>query len=632
MNKTHRGSKKKLNIKTRVTSLDVARWFLQENESLLPSDLVRALSGAIRARDVPSIRRLATRFDVPQLYAHPSEYAVVAQVFALLLKVPYPFGGGDSQREEEALKKFFFTEKLCRITTRRLRHYWTYPDREDPVMRVVLTRARVLVDQVLGSVDNALPNIVNSVRFGPGMTLCSMDSSRTTPFYKLSAESWTVTATAKYYASLAILSSPQWVEQKGEIDISNQTVRLPWKTVQSCRLTFVPKDERTFRTIAIEPFGNVMVQLGVHSYLAMRLQKFAGINIHSQEWNQQAALRGSRDWLKVDTVSTIDLSSASDCVSLGLVERLVRPEWRAMLDDLRSKFYSYKDHEYELSKWSSMGNGYTFALETLLFWAIAQSCEEYCGTRQKSLVFGDDIVSSRQASLLVLQVLRYSGFRFNPSKTNVCGPFRESCGRDYHSGVIVRPVFQKKFCLEVPDVFVLMNTLGSGASFSSDLVFDRLLENLSEEYRLYGPPSENVDSYIHAPPWWLVLKRPRGYRYHRDHQCHYIRRLTFKPSKYKGDDRGKYLSWLYSTSGCRQASRDVFERAFRHRTNRRSDGSLVGAHAHNVYDGLFLEALNVLLRGPSSVQITQRSRGNYRFSSTRCQHFAGTMDRKFFLA
>jgi len=602
-------SMKSSNQRVNFTSLDVARWFIQENMEALPDGLVRPLLGAIRARDVSAIRRVSSQFDYPQLYDSPSDYSVVAQSLALLSKVPYPFGGGDQERKQAAIDKFLLSEKLCRITTRRLDHYWNHPDREDPVHRLLLTRARAKIDRVLGSVDNAFHRIISSSRFGPGMTVCSADSARTTPYYKLGAPYWSVTAACRPYADTVVMQSPVWTLHQGEVDWGQQTVRLPWKTVQSCRITFVPKDERTFRTIAIEPFGNVVVQLGVHEYLAGRLRTHAGIDIHDQKWNQRAAQFGSQNWLSVDSLSTIDLSMASDCVSPGLIRRLVRPQWIALLDDIRSKNYDLDGVTGEFSKWSSMGNGYTFALETLLFWAIAQVCEEYCGSSQKALAYGDDIIVSRQASLLTLQLLRYCGFRVNSQKTNVVGPFRESCGADFHSGVTVRPVYQKVFNPMVSDVFVLLNSLGKGATFSTDDVYSQMLKKIPEKLKLWGPPSESTDSHIHAPWWWLHREKPKGFKFHKDVQSHYHLALVFKPTRFRGADIQRCLTWLYNSS-----------RAL-------GDAPPIDRNVHP----RFFPLLGFLPKSGDGVglSVTQRSRGSFRVRSKRCGFFHST-DRSFF--
>lgn len=591
-------SRKTTNARTSFNSLDVARWFIQDNLEALPDSLTRPLLGAIRARDVSAIRRLSAQFDYPQLYDSPTSYFVVAQCLALLSKVPYPFGGGDSERKATAVEKFLLSEKLCRIASRRLDFYWDHPDREDRCMRVLLTRARSKVDQVLGSLDVALKSIFELSRFGPGMTVCSTDSARTTPYYKLGAEYWSVTASCKPYADTVVMQSPMWVAHQGSVDWVNKTVRLPWKTVQSCRVTFVPKDERTFRTIAIEPFGNVMVQLGVHEYLAKRLKRYAGIDLQDQTVNQRAALQGSSGWQSRDSVSTIDLSMASDCVSPGLVRRLVRPQWIAFLDDIRSKYYTLDGVEGRFSKWSSMGNGYTFALETLLFWAIAQVCEEYCKSGRSALAYGDDIIVSRQASLLTLQLLRYTGFKVNFSKSHIVGPFRESCGADFHSGVPVRPVYQREFSPRVTDAFLLINALGKDARFSSSTMVLSMHNSIPPKLRFYGPYSESMDTHIHMPYWWLHENKPKGFRYDKHLHTHFHRSLVFKPKNFRGCAMQKCLTWMYNAS--------------RH--------SGVPPLVNQWLDPRYLPLLGLIpgVDDIGELRVTQRSRGSYRVRSTRC--------------
>ena len=598
--KSKKSSAKPLSIKTEVTSLELARRYIQETNPRLPQGMFSALDGGIRSRNVGTLRKAEDKWGPPQLYTDPESYFTVAQAFALLSKVPYPFGGGDSERRQVALSKFQHTETLCRITTRKLEHYWHHSDREDPLMRVILSRARGLVDRVLGDPERGLESILSESRFGPGMTVCSDDSARTTPYYKLGQKIRSVTASAKYYVQRAIMQSPTWTEQTGILDVANRRVSFEWNTVSSCRLTFVPKDERSFRTIAIEPYGNVLVQLGVHEYLNKRLRTYAGIDIQDQTANQKAALFGSQNWLSLDTCSTIDLSSASDCVSPGLMTRLVRPQWRAILDDLRTKNFSLDGVEYPLSKWSSMGNGYTFALETLLFWALAQACENTCNSGFRTKAFGDDIISSKSSSLLVMQVLRYCGFRVNLAKSFVVGPFRESCGADFHTGVAVRPIFVKRYSLTVPDVFKLLNTFDRRSELVSDQWFISLYDSLPRHMRLFSTDDGTVDTCINVSQSWLWRVRPKGIRYHRDHQTMYARRLVFKPSKYPGHEDVKYLTWLYNTRGAR----------------RMSISALVSADFdHRLIDEWF--------GSPTRVTVTQRDRGVFRFSSARVQHHAG---------
>jgi len=58
-------------------------------------------------------------------------------------------------------------------------------------------------------------------------------------------------------------------------------------------------------------------------------------------------------------------------------------------------------------------------------------------------VFGDDIIVQTSSASDMFRLLRLSGFTVNQSKTFVKGPFRESCGADFHEGVNIRGVYLK---------------------------------------------------------------------------------------------------------------------------------------------------------------------------------------------
>lgn len=88
---------------------------------------------------------------------------------------------------------------------------------------------------------------------------------------------------------------------------------------------------------------------------------------------------------------------------------------------------------------SSMGNGATFSLETLLFWALGKSV----GSREIQ-VYGDDVVIESHLVEDYKRLTAFVGFRFNDSKTFTSGPFRESCGGNYFRGVDITPVYIRK--------------------------------------------------------------------------------------------------------------------------------------------------------------------------------------------
>jgi hypothetical protein len=111
-------------------------------------------------------------------------------------------------------------------------------------------------------------------------------------------------------------------------------------------------------------------------------------------------------------------------------------------------------------KFSSMGNGYTFELETLIFWGLCMGvCRELELEPSQVLVYGDDIVVPVAAYELLSEVLTFCGFTLNSKKSFGSGPFRESCGKDYFLGADVRPFFLKEIPYEIETLFRLCNGL-----------------------------------------------------------------------------------------------------------------------------------------------------------------------------
>jgi len=125
------------------------------------------------------------------------------------------------------------------------------------------------------------------------------------------------------------------------------------------------------------------------------------------------------------------------------------PLWFDQLDDLRSKFTQVDGRWVRLEKFSSMGNGFTFELETLIFAALTcAAVRENGGLGQLGkdvFVFGDDIIAPDSQFRNVESVLKYFGFALNEEKSFYGAvPFRESCGGDYFAGQPVRGYYLKQ--------------------------------------------------------------------------------------------------------------------------------------------------------------------------------------------
>jgi hypothetical protein len=236
------------------------------------------------------------------------------------------------------------------------------------------------------------------------------------------------------------------------------------KWVRGNRFSVAPKTSVIDRPIAIEPSLNVFYQLAAGAALRRRLRRSHGWDLdRAQDIHRQTALAASRS----REFATLDLSNASDTVAYNLVKLLLPHAWFSVLDDLRSPFTSHPDHTekwVKLEKFSSMGNGFTFELETVLFAAAAIYCSRQCGHAGvlgwDTFVFGDDIIVKDDVVRSLTGVLHYLGFSLNAEKSfSGMSPFRESCGADFYVGADVRPVYLKDDPQDVKDAFGVCNRI-----------------------------------------------------------------------------------------------------------------------------------------------------------------------------
>jgi hypothetical protein len=268
------------------------------------------------------------------------------------------------------------------------------------------------------------------------------------------------------------------------------------------KVTTVPKDGRKDRPIAIENNLNVCLQLGVDSYIRKRLRRW-GIDLDSQDKNIILSGAGS---LNPDLAATIDLANASDTVSLRIAKMLLPSDWYDYLCDLRSPKGSYGTDTFRYSKLSSMGNGTTFAIESLIFAAITYGVAvEYYGhfPRKWIAIFGDDIVVPAAIANEVIYNLELCGFQVNTDKSFLSGHFKESCGADWFHGRNVRPVFlkeepntAKKLLNDRNRLFRYFSLYFPEVDFDDHFPFGKWFRTKPPE----GPCSDTeFDSYWHTP-------------------------------------------------------------------------------------------------------------------------------------
>jgi hypothetical protein len=304
---------------------------------------------------------------------------------------------------------------------------------------------------------------------------------------------------------------PLWARQKTAVPFSDVAEQVEVSScdivVDTAKLIFVEKNAKTHRPICVEPLLNGFMQLGLGEYLKERLRVHAKQDLSDQSRNQVLARVASM----TGNCATIDLSSASDTLAFSVVFDLLPEPWVDLLALFRTGHMEYGGREYELEKFSSMGNGYTFELESLIFWALSSACTELSGGDQSFVsVYGDDIIVPVGAVDLLMATLTWCGFNLNREKSFWTGPFRESCGADWLDGDAVRPVF-KKTRLSPQWLAVFHNWAwwrgyrdsGRGGLCAIAKSF------IPKDLQLFGPPGYG-DGHLLGP--WNTARLPRHER------------------------------------------------------------------------------------------------------------------------
>ena len=263
----------------------------------------------------------------------------------------------------------------------------------------------------------------------------------------------------------------------------------------------VPKDASTNRVIAIEPGINLWFQKSVGNMIQRRLLR-CGIDLRYQSRNQELARLGSL----TNQIATIDLSSASDSIARSVVEELLPPRWFHIMDACRSHYGNQSGRTLKWEKFSSMGNGFTFQLESLIFFAVAFCCTEYLNADLSCVsAYGDDVLLPSACFDLFREMLGFYGFRLNVKKSHFDSPFRESCGAHYFSGVDVKPIFLKERLSSVLTVYRFANAvrrlshrrnllLGCDDRFRP--LFESLMSSVPEAFRLRIPDGLGDGGFI----------------------------------------------------------------------------------------------------------------------------------------
>ena len=375
---------------------------------------------------------------------------------------------------EAALKKFLAVNQRMKDWTAQPLHDWEaelMTEFKNEVYRfwyVDPLRTEPLIEDLLP--------VFFAGNVGPGSSLKATGED----FYrKVFSSTPTATKGVPDIWELCVQRCPQFREAFGDTLAVGAT-----QTVDHNSLSFVNKTVQIARSICTEPTLNMWFQLGIGEVLHRRLGERYGIDFGIQPMvNAELAKFGSLN----DQLVTLDLESASDSLSLGMLAWALPKSFMALLKRFRSPASRLPDGSLvELNMVGTMGNGFTFPLQTMVFSSAVRATYSYLRKSgfaipdckfnfDKTLrlrgnlaacnasVFGDDIIVHKSVSRHLVRLLNLLGFVVNSTKSFIEGPFRESCGVDYFNGHSVRPLYLKRL-RTLQDSFVAINGLNRWSS------------------------------------------------------------------------------------------------------------------------------------------------------------------------
>ena len=402
------------------------------------------------------------RISDPSVYQNHIVYLKDTIVVDMTRKLLLP--GDNRARKEKALETFWQCEAECYRTNGRLRRFLENGPYSPPDLRVseFIAHWRKILNRRLGPIPHQL-----TPRFSRGSTLSDFGRQTTIPDKLMSERTLYKQSYAVYLHTV----------QKTILDAPVMPTYVPGN-----RFFTVPKDSEKDRGCCVEASGNIMCQLAVGHALKARYEKAYGVDLRQakplhMQLAREASVKGH--------LATIDLSNASDTVSRDLIRLVLPPDWFALLNSLRAPTTELPDGRIvRLEKFSSMGNGFTFELETFLFRSLMEAvgCES-------AWTFGDDMICPTNKARDVIAALRFFGFTPNERKTFCNGPFRESCGGDYFQGPPVRGHFLETIPSSPQNWLALANGLRRVDPHLRWLraAWRYCIEQLPTQWRVFGP-------------------------------------------------------------------------------------------------------------------------------------------------
>ena len=388
-----------------------------------------------------------------------------------------------------AIDTFLETERACYSMNKKIRTLIKSDGENlstsDDELLTFLLRWKEKIRSVLGKVPEVL-----APKFSGGATT-STNRLWSTTLDKLST-------TPEWY-SHSVFDTAIWFYTCGWGAIAARR-GLPPRVAPGNEYFVVPKNGLTGRSCCKEAVINLALQLSLGNVLRGRARKCLGIDLnHGQDLHVFKACVAS----VLQHLATLDMSSASDRWARELIRFLIDGEWLNVLNANRATHTLFGEKRLYLEKFSSMGNGFTFELETILFATLALVVQEIEAIPGEILCYGDDLIVPTGLAPRVLYWLDRVGHKPNLKKTHVSGPFRESCGGDFFKGIRVNTVKLEKVPSEPQHWISLANNLRRVAGDSPERwglvlpAWRKCLDFLPSQIRECRGPEHLGDQVIH---------------------------------------------------------------------------------------------------------------------------------------
>lgn len=361
-------------------------------------------------------------------------------------------------------------------------------------------------------------SIARAAAFGPGSS-ANFNRPGTNLYFKIGSGPVTFTH------PLLFEEWTQLCEENPTCRFAEKLRNLRWgaQLTEVGELSLVPKSFKKRRVILVEPSLNTFYQSGVGVVLESVLRRHTGISFtHQPERNARLAQAGSVN----QKFATIDLKQCSDYQSLTMLRAHCPSSLVRVVEKYRTGVVAYNGEVLPpLSMISTMGNGFTFPLMTMILASVVFGVYKTLDIpfERPTLisdgnfgVFGDDIIVVKEAVPLLFKVLNCLGYVVNGEKSYETGPFRESCGSDWYNGVNVRGVYIKSLKTKQDLISVLNRLTAWGAIHDFRLLkTKKLLCSWLNGYVPYVPPDCQVTAGIilTRPPIGVRTDKNGSYRY-----------------------------------------------------------------------------------------------------------------------